>query len=132
MSVITTQEAFPNLRHFEFDEFRCSHTGNVAMEEMFLQRLDTLRDRCDFPFELTSAYRAPTHPTERKKERPGRHSQGIAVDIAIRSSMERYKILSNATAMGFSGIGVYDAHVHIDDRGWLFAVPSVLWIGTSK
>jgi len=86
------------------------------MKPDFLEKLDELRERCGFPFTITSGYRDPTHPLEAKKEKPGTHSQGIAADIRAVSGDERYIILENAFNMGFGGIGVAKTFIHVDTR----------------
>ena len=48
-----------------------------------MEKVDELRDRCGFPFVITSGYRSPQHPIEAKKDVPGTHAQGIAADIKI-------------------------------------------------
>jgi len=86
------------------------------MKPDFLEKLDELRERCGFPFTITSGYRDPTHSLEARKEKPGTHSQGIAADIRAVSGDERYIILENAFNMGFGGIGVAKTFIHVDTR----------------
>jgi len=86
------------------------------MKPDFLEKLDELRERCGFPFTITSGYRDPTHHLEAKKEKPGTHSQGIAADIKAVSGDQRYIILENAFNMGFGGIGVAKTFIHVDTR----------------
>ena len=93
------------------------------MEPEFMEKVDELRDRCGFPFVITSGFRSPTHPIEAKKDVPGTHSQGIAADIKITNSAQRYSIIREALKLGFSGIGVAGDFVHVDTRG---SVP-VIW-----
>ena len=76
-----------------------------------------------FSFVITSGFRSPTHPIEAKKDVPGTHSQGIAADIKITNSAQRYTIIREALAMGFAGIGVASDFIHVDTRG---SVP-VIW-----
>jgi len=66
------------------------------MEPEFMELVDELRDRCGFPFVITSGFRSPTHPIEAKKDVPGTHSQGIAADIKITNSAQRYTIIREA------------------------------------
>lgn len=114
----------PDLRFFDISEFDCKYSGRNEMSPGFLKRLDELRYRCGFPFVITSGYRDPEHPVERKKLSPGRHSEGIAADIRINSSHERYLILEHAMDMNFKGIGVHADFVHVDDRN----DTAVLWL----
>ena len=86
------------------------------MNGLFVDMLDELRGRCNFPFKITSGYRDPTHPLELKKEKPGTHSQGIAADIHITNGWDRYTILSTAFNMGFTGIGIAKTFIHVDNR----------------
>lgn len=111
------------MKYFKIEEFNCQHTGENHMESAFLEKLDKLRDRCGFPFVITSGYRSPSHPIESEKSIPGRHAQGIAADIRIESAAERYIILKTATEMGFNGIGVASDFIHVDTRG---GIP-VIW-----
>lgn len=105
-----------NFKYFKLEEFNCQHTGENRMEADFLELLDELRERCGFPFHITSGYRSPLHPLESVKRTPGTHSQGIAADIGVFNGHQRYTILKEAINMGFVGIGVADSFVHVDTR----------------
>ena len=104
------------MRNFELSEFACSHTGKNEMDSSFLSKLDELRDRCGFPFVITSAYRDITHPVEAKKNKGGTHTQGIAVDIRVSNGTQKYTIVKEAMAMGFTGIGIANTFIHVDTR----------------
>lgn len=103
-------------KYFKMDEFKCKHTGKNEIKEEFVHRLDELRDVCGFPFTITSGFRDKTHPIEARKSTPGTHNRGIAVDIAIRSGVQRRKIIEEALKLGFGGIGVANSFVHVDIR----------------
>lgn len=104
------------MRNFELSEFACSHTGKNEMDSSFLSKLDELRDRCGFPFVITSAYRDITHPVEAKKNKGGTHTQGIAADIRVSNGTQKYTIVKEAMAMGFTGIGIANTFIHVDTR----------------
>ena len=104
-------------------EFDCKETGENNMNPEFLEKLDTLRGYCGFPFVITSGYRSPSHPIEAKKDVPGTHAQGIAADIKITNAAHRYTLIREALSMGFTGIGVAGDFIHVDTRG---TVP-VIW-----
>lgn len=113
------------MRYFTVDEFNCQHTGENQMEPEFMELVDELRHRCDFPFIITSGYRSITHPIEAKKDVPGTHAQGIAADIKINNGSERYTLIKNALELGFTGLGVASTFIHVDTRGttpvsWLY------------
>ena len=115
------------LRYFSereiLEDFSCSFTGKHGMDPKFMARLDEVRHLSKFPFHITSGYRHPTHPIEAAKSTPGTHSRGIAADIAVSSSAQRYTLVDMAIQMGFKGIGVASKFVHLDDREG----PAVMW-----
>lgn len=112
-------------RYFDISEFDCKETGENEMDPNFVKDLDTLRSRCEFPFVVTSGYRSPNHSIEKAKKKPGMHSTGRAVDIAVNNGAQRYKLVKEAMSMGFTGIGIYKSHVHLDQRNKNF----VMWYG---
>jgi uncharacterized protein YcbK (DUF882 family) len=112
-------------KHFRVEEFNCTHTNANSMDEAFLHKLDELREKCGFPFKITSGYRDASHPSEVVKAAPGTgtHCQGIAADIAVSNGADRMMIVKEALAMGFGGIGVARTFVHVDMR----ATTPVMW-----
>ena len=104
-------------KFFRLEEFNCTHTNRNEMDHEFLVKLDELREKCGFPFRITSGYRDATNPAEARKAEPGTgtHCQGIAADIAVSNGFERMNIVHEAIKMGFS-IGVARTFVHVDDR----------------
>ena len=44
--------------YFTEDELKCSHTGECKMDDSFMYKINTIRKVCDFPFTVTSAYKA--------------------------------------------------------------------------
>ena len=103
--------------------FVCSETGETGMPDASVHRYDELRERCGFPLIATSGYRSPRHSKERDKAEPGEHTRGAA-DFAVSNGWQRHRIVSEATAMGFTGIGVAKTFVHVDDR----TSTPVLWV----
>ena len=105
------------MKYFTVDEFNCQHTGENQMDSEFMEKVDELRDRCGFPFVITSGFRSAQHPIEANKDVPGTHAQGIAADIKITNAAQRYTIIREALEMGFAGIGVASDFIHVDTRG---------------
>jgi len=103
-------------KYFSKDEFDCQVTGNNEMKDEFIHKLDELREACGFPFVISSGYRDPSHPIEARKAKAGTHAQGIAADIAVSGGAERYKIVSEAMRLGFTGVGVAKTFIHVDIR----------------
>lgn len=104
------------MKYFDISEFDCKHTGKNKMDPLFLSRLDSLRDICNFPFVITSGYRDLSHPVETVKSKGGTHTQGIAADIAVNFGSQRYTIVREAMKLGFTGIGIADSFIHVDLR----------------
>jgi uncharacterized protein YcbK (DUF882 family) len=93
-----------------------------------LLKIDELRERCGFPFIITSGYRSLAHPIERaKKTNTGTHAQGIAADIKVIDGVQRFKIVEEAIKMGFTGIGVASNFVHVDIRSLDTNESPVMW-----
>ena len=111
-------------KYFNWTEFDCKHTGLNEMDPEFIHKLDDLREACGFPFVITSGFRDLSHPIEAAKPRPGTHAQGIAADIKIQTSAQRYTLVETAIDMGFSGIGIAKSFIHIDDR----KTTPVIWL----
>ena len=105
-----------HFKYFNIEEFACKETGENEIKEELIHCLDMLREKCGFPFVITSGYRSPSHPIEAAKAEPGTHTQGIAADIQVSDGVQRLSVVSNAIALGFSGIGVAKHFVHVDIR----------------
>ena len=116
--------------YFTEDELRCQHTGQYKTNPEFLEKLNAIRHECGFAFVITSGYRAPEHPIEAKKQRPGSHASGRAVDIAVYGK-QAYRVIEVALKHGMTGIGVNQkgSHrfIHLDDLegGLYFSRPTV-------
>jgi hypothetical protein len=113
-----TPSLWDTIRYFSPSEF----DSPESMSYQLLVRLDSARAFAGIPFKLTS--------THRPHDSTSSHSEGLAVDIAASTGDDRFRIVNALLAAGFSRIGVYDLHVHVDvakDR------PSpVLWVGHSR
>lgn len=102
---------WPNFQEWEFT---CSHTGKADMNELFMFKLQRLRDVLGIPLVITSGFRDPTHPVEAAKDAPGVHTLGRAVDIAA-DGHKKYVILRTAMSLGFTGFGIAKTFIHLDD-----------------
>lgn len=110
-------------KYFSTDEFACQETGENEISVEFIHKLDKLREACGFPFTITSGYRSPQHSIEQRKAQAGTHAQGIAADIKVSGGAQRMKIVEEAIALGFKGVGVAKTFVHVDIR----ETTPVLW-----
>tara|TARA_R110002012_G_C11265710_1_gene568691 strand:+ start:18 stop:398 length:381 start_codon:yes stop_codon:yes gene_type:complete len=95
-------DKYPN---FSAKEFACQHCGEHGIDEKIVGVIQTIREEADFPFIITSGYRCPEHPIEKKKTNPGIHSTGLAVDIGA-SHEKAYIILKLAMQRNLPGIGI--------------------------
>ena len=109
-------------KYFTEDELRCSHCGINNMNNLFMQRIVMLRELLGFPFVVTSAYRCTNHPIEARKDSPGAHTTGQALDINVYGN-NAHRLLDAALRAGFSGVGISQKgehsirFVHLDDLG---------------
>lgn len=93
---------YPNFTKKEFD---CKQTGENEMQPEFMSKLQLLRDAYKKPMRVSSGFRSVNHSIEAKKKRPGAHTTGQAVDIAIDRG-DAYILLKLALLAGFTGIGI--------------------------
>ena len=93
---------YPN---FTEEEFRCKHTGTCRMRPDFLDILQDIRIAFGKPLVISSGYRAPSHPVELAKPKPGEHSYGVAADITI-SGTDALDLIVIAYGYGIRRIGV--------------------------
>ncbi len=100
-----------HLVHFDLSEFacKCGECGSDGseMQPEFLYKLDDLRERCGFPFIVTSGYRCPAYNARISSTgENGPHTTGEAADIAAAFG-PAYKLVQQAFFDGiFTGIGI--------------------------
>lgn len=95
-----------------------------GMSDSFLMKLDEARAYANTPFIINSAYRSPEHPLSIKNPTSS-HIKGLAVDIRIRNSRERFIVVDALLAVGFSRIGLGRNFVHVDSD--VDKSDSVMW-----
>jgi zinc D-Ala-D-Ala carboxypeptidase len=91
------------------------HFNNIEdnMNVDFLNKLDEAREYANIPFIINSAYRSPTHK-ESLKNPTSSHIKGLAVDISVKDSITRFKVLNALIAVGFTRIGIAGTFIHVD------------------
>jgi len=95
------------------------------------ERLERTRQKAGVSMVITGSWR------KRKGRRisahqPDKHGNYHGVDVKAHTSRVRMKIVSAALEAGFTRIGVYDRHVHLDvAHGSPFA-QGVMWWGKSQ
>ena len=89
------------MKFFHEDEFRCQHCGSLSgVDWDFASEIDALRERVGFPLILSSAYRCADHPIEKRKDKPGSHATGRAVDVAA-TGEQALKVIDGGFRYGF-------------------------------
>ena len=85
--------------------------GNMDVD--FLAKLDEAREYANIPFIINSAYRSPNHPLSIKNPTSS-HIKGLAVDISVKDSRQRFLILDALIVVGFNRIGIAGTFIHVD------------------
>lgn len=90
------------------------------MDMEFMNRLQSLRELCNFPLSISSGFRCLKHNAEVSSTGDsGPHTTGMAVDILI-SGEKAHQLLKNALRLGFTGIGISQKgehgkrYIHVD------------------
>lgn len=116
---------YPN---FSEREFRCSHTGLCEMRPELLEILQDIRNEYGKPMPISSGYRAPSHPIEAAKSKPGSHAMGVAADIAV-SGPDALRIVELAIKHGIRRIGIHQRgtgrFIHLDIGGHGLPSPAI-------
>lgn len=93
--------------YFSPEEMECEETGELDMDERFMDLLWALRDLYGKPIVVTSGYRSPEHSIEAAKDRPGEHALGLAADIWVPRE-DVFEVIHFARLVGFTRLGVAD------------------------
>lgn len=106
---------FPHFMEKEFFDAVPS-CNSLQMDSSFMKHIEDVRVRSGVPFHINSAYRTPEY--EHSKGRSGNsfHCVGQAIDIACKSSTERYKILEAVMFYGILSVVLYPTFIHFDNR----------------
>jgi len=88
------------------------------MDKTFLLKLDEARERAGIPFVINSGYRSPEHNAKIGGKPNSSHLKGLAVDISVTNSRQRFIVLNALLEVGFTRIGIADTFIHVDlDNG---------------
>ena len=109
------------MRYFTLDEFDSpdAEGSGSMMDPGFLELLDECRDFAGIPFVITSGFRTIEHNRsliERgiSTSKNSSHLLGLAADIRVRNSSERWIILDALLEVGITRIGIGNNFIHCD------------------
>ena len=98
-------------KYFSEDELRCQGTGQINMNETFMERLIELREKLNKPMVISSGYRSEAHNIAIGGSKNSAHLKRCAVDVVCYGHLA-YEIVKLAMELEFSGIGVKQNGVH--------------------
>lgn len=109
-------------KYFKFHEFDSPDqrgSGEKFMDRNFLLKLSRARQIANVAFKITSGYRTQDYNRALlqrgyKASLDSSHCKGIAVDIAVTSSRDRFIIVNALIAVGFTRIGIGNTFIHVD------------------
>ena len=90
--------------YFSDEELACTCCGTLVFDDKFRDKLNQIREQFG-PMIISSGFRCPNHPLEVAKSRPGEHTTGQAVDVAV-SHDRAHELLRIAFEEGIPRIGV--------------------------
>jgi len=101
--------------NFSPAEIACRGTGKLLINELALDKLQTLRDRLGKPLIVRSAYRSPEHNRAVGGATRSKHMDGAAFDIDM-SNHDPVAFEAAARTVGFLGFGFYprSGFIHVD------------------
>ena len=107
-------------RNISFQEWACSYSGKCLVDEIFLDKVQRVRNQYGRPLIITSGYRSEEHPVEAKKDSRGAHTFGRALDIKVHGH-NAWELLDIVMEEIFLGVGiskrgdVNSRFIHLDD-----------------
>ena len=109
------------MRYFTLDEFDSpdAEGSGSMMDQGFLDLLDECRDLAGIPFVVTSGFRTVQYnriliDTGYSASKNSSHLLGLAADIRVRTSSERWIILDALLEVGITRIGMGNNFIHCD------------------
>lgn len=106
---------------FKPEEFSCNCNYDDCiesenfMDERFLELIFKIRASTDIPMVITSAYRCNRHNRQVGGVKNSYHTKGLAIDVRVTDSYQRYELVEAAIAHGLS-VGVYRNFLHLELR----------------
>ena len=108
-------ENWNKIKHFKKSEFQCKcgcGLNNISFE--LVKKLDIARETANIPFHINSACRCETHNKKVGGSKNSSHLKGLAVDIRVRNSNERFIIKKSLYDIGVERFGDANSFLHCD------------------
>lgn len=123
-----------DIKHFSFNEFDSpdEKDSGLNMDIAFVTVLDQLRQKVGIPLIVSvgGGYRTQSYNLSvDNSAKYSDHMKGLAVDLLVENSENRYKILKAAFNLNLVGYGIYDRHIHLDMD---FESAKRCWVGKSS
>jgi uncharacterized protein YcbK (DUF882 family) len=114
------------LKYFKRDEFACKCCGVELMNDFFLYTIDFIRELYGYPIFINSGYRCEKRNDEVMGSPDSSHLKGLAADLRVKSSTERFGIIHSSIHAGIKRIGIGETYIHIDNDS--DKVQNVMWL----
>lgn len=96
-------------KHFQESEV-------IGLDLSLVDGIDQARENAGVPFIITRGLDTPEHnATLPEAVTDSAHLTGHAVDLACQDSLTRFLMVKALLQGGFSRLGIYSAHIHVDN-----------------
>lgn len=104
------------MKYFNYEEFDSPDIqgSGQLMNEQLLHMLDAARKEYGKPIVINSGYRTEAHNEKVGGKPNSSHLKGLAVDIACKNSLDRFKLYDALRKVGFKRFGVSSTFIHVD------------------
>ena len=108
-------------KYFTYKEFDCKGGQGKGenMNDDFICLLDDARELAGIPFKITSGYRTPEYNKQLidygfQASITSSHIQGLAADIEVKNSENRFRIVGALVSVGIYRIVIGKDFIHCD------------------
>jgi uncharacterized protein YcbK (DUF882 family) len=111
---------FEYFTYAEFDQPGLPGSGERYMSDEFIEMLDETREIYGKSIKINSGYRSKEYQQELAKRyntgvaKNSPHTEGIAADIHVANSKDRWLLINSLLLAGFTRIGIASNFVHAD------------------
>lgn len=111
---------FEFFTYAEFDQPGLEGSGEEYMSDEFISMLDECIKIYGKPMKINSGYRSESYQKELAKRyktgvaKNSPHTEGIAADIHVSNSKDRWLLINSLISAGFTRIGIASNFLHAD------------------